>query len=68
MVEIEISNNQLLRIGDTVLFAIDNLPTSIQIGTPGENRRWDFTTLQSPYTQRTVWEASDPQKENELDL
>jgi len=53
--QIRISPGQLPAPGDTVLFAVDNLPSGIQAGVPGENLRWDFTTLQAPFTQRTGW-------------
>ncbi len=53
--QIRVSPNQLPVPGDTVLFAVDNLPAGIQAGVPGENLRWDFTTLQAPFTQRTAW-------------
>jgi len=53
--QIRISSTQLPAPGDTVLFAVDNLPAGIQAGVPGENLRWDFTTLQAPFTQRTAW-------------
>ncbi|NRB62585.1 MAG: T9SS type A sorting domain-containing protein [Saprospiraceae bacterium] len=64
--QIEISSTQLPQVGDTILFAIDNLPAGIQVGPPGENHRWDFTTLQSPYTQRTVWQIPSTQQKDKL--
>jgi len=55
LAQIRISPSQLPVPGDTVFFAVDNLPAGIQAGVPGENLRWDFTTLQAPFTQQTAW-------------
>lgn len=57
--QIQIPAGQLPQAGDTVFFSIDNLPATIQVGVPGENLRWDFSTLQAPYVRRTSWLSVD---------
>lgn len=53
--QIQIPAGQLPVAGDTLLFSTDNLPSNIRVGVPGENLRWDFSTLQAPYVRRTGW-------------
>lgn len=57
--QIQIPPGHLPAAGDTVLFSVDNLPGTIQPGVPGENLRWDFSTLQAPYVRRTQWKAAE---------
>lgn len=59
MAQIQIPAGQLPQTGDTLLFSTDNLPANIQVGVPGENLRWDFSTLQAPYVRRTTWLPAD---------
>ena len=52
--QITIDQSSLPEIGDTLYTAVDNLPSDILITPPGEDQRWDFSVLQSPFTRRTV--------------
>lgn len=56
--QIRITTDQLPQVGDTLWYAVDNLPGNIQVGVPGENLRWDFSSLQAPYVRRTIWQAA----------
>ena len=47
------------RVGDSVFSLVDNLPTGIDLGEPGPNRVWDFTTLQSPFVRRYEYKQGD---------
>ena len=40
--------------GDTLYMSVDNLPEIIHPGSRGENQRWDFTTLKSPFARRII--------------
>jgi len=64
--QIQIPAGQLPEAGDTLLFSTDNLPASIQVGVPGENLRWDFSTLQAPYVRRTNWQTADQGQRSDL--
>lgn len=52
------STRQLPQAGDSLFYAVDNLPGQLRLGTEGANQRWDFTVLQSPFTQRVVWRSA----------
>jgi hypothetical protein len=52
--QITITNAYFPEAGDTLLTATDNMPTGIQIGTPGPDREWNFKSLQSPIIVRTI--------------
>ncbi len=54
----------LPRSGDTIFSLVDNLPTQINVGDPGEDRFWDFSSLQSPFVRKYVFQPTD--RENEL--
>lgn len=41
--------------GDTFVLATDQLPTGIRVQGPGQDLRWDFTSLQAPFSRRHVW-------------
>ena len=56
--QISISSDYFPAIGDTTYTAIDNLPSGISIGNPGPNQSWNFTTLQAPFSRRTIYRAS----------
>lgn len=43
--------------GDTFYLAIDQMPSSIQVTSPGPNQRWDFTTLLAPYSRAYLWKS-----------
>lgn len=44
----------LPRIGDTLRTEVDNLPSNLPLLPSGADQRWDFTTLQSPFTRQIV--------------
>lgn len=52
--QITVTNETFPRPGDTLFIAIDNVPSGINVGMPGGDQRWDFTTLQSPFSRRTI--------------
>lgn len=56
--QISISSDYFPAIGDTTYTAIDNLPSGINVGSPGPNQNWNFTTLQAPFSRRTIYRAS----------
>ncbi len=58
--QITITRDYFPRSGDTLYTSIDNLPTNIDLKTPGENISWDFSQLQSPFIQKTVFYAPAP--------
>lgn len=45
------------RTGDTLLTAVDNLPSIKNIAS-GRHQRWDFAMLEAPYTRSTVWKSA----------
>ncbi len=52
--QITITNQSFPTVGDTLRLAIDNLPSNIPITPGGADLRWDFTSLQSPFTRQIV--------------
>ncbi len=50
--QIVLTNNSFPKVGDTLFSHIDFLPGSIIITEGGANRRWDFSTLQSPFARQ----------------
>lgn len=52
--QVTITNESFPTAGDTLFTAVDNLPSGISITPPGGQQSWNFTTLQSPFTRRTV--------------
>lgn len=52
--QITIQPFTLPQIGDTLRTAIDNLPSNISLAASGANQRWDFTSLQAPFTRQTI--------------
>ena len=46
------------RAGDTLLTAVDNLPTYIKNINSGRNQRWDFAMLEAPYIRSAVWKPA----------
>lgn len=53
--QIFIPTSLMPRAGDTLLTALDNLPTNLRSIPSGKNQRWDFAMLEAPYTRSTVW-------------
>lgn len=43
---------------DVVTTGTDNLPTGIELGEPGENKVWDFSSLQTVFTNETNYKAA----------
>jgi len=52
--QIALTNDAFPSVGDTFLISTDRLPTQIDLGTAGPLKSWDFTTLQSPFAQRSL--------------
>ncbi len=50
--------------GDSIFSLVDNLPANIDLGQPGADRVWDFTSLQSPFVRTFVYQKGI--SENEL--
>jgi hypothetical protein len=58
--QITISSDYFPSVGDTLRTATDNMPSSIDLGTPGGPQTWNFTSLQAPFTVETSFqEAAD---------
>ncbi len=49
-----ITNSTFPEIGDTLLTAVDNLPSGIEAGQPGPGQSWDFTTLEAPFSRTAI--------------
>jgi hypothetical protein len=45
--------------GDSIYSLTDNLPNRIEVGEPGMDRVWDFTSLQSPFYRKFVYITGD---------
>lgn len=56
--QITVQPSTLPRVGDTLRTAVDNLPSNISMGVSGPNQRWDFSSLQSPFTRQTLIRAA----------
>jgi hypothetical protein len=53
----------LPREGDAFTLGVDRLPANIHPLAPDNQKRWDFTSLQSPFARRYTWESpSSPQQ------
>lgn len=59
MAQTTLTSAYIPQIGDTLYQATDNLPSGIEISGPGPNQRWDFTTLQAPFSQSTGIRPAD---------
>jgi hypothetical protein len=51
-------------VGDTLSMASDNLPEYIAILGEGPNQEWDFTSLQSAFTQKIAVQSTKSNKRN----
>ena len=38
--------------GDSIFSLVDNLPAQIDVGQPGPDMVWDFTSLQAPFVRK----------------
>ncbi len=47
--------------GDSIFSLVDNLPHQIAIGSPGQDRVWDFTSLQSPFVRKLKYRSDGEQ-------
>ncbi len=56
--QIFVPTSLMPRAGDTLLTAVDNLPTYIKSIGSGRNQRWDFAMLEAPYTRSSVWKPA----------
>lgn len=52
MAQITVSRENFPAIGDTLLIAVDNLPSNISITPGGADLRWDFSSLQAPFVRQ----------------
>lgn len=52
--QITVTNASFPTAWDTLLTAVDNLPSNINVQAPGGDLTWNFTTLQSPFTRSNV--------------
>lgn len=52
--QITVQPATLPQVGDTLRTAVDNLPSNISLAPTGANQRWDFTSLQAPFTRQTI--------------
>lgn len=56
--QIFVPTSLMPRAGDTLLTAVDNLPTYIKNISSGRNQRWDFAMLEAPYIRSAVWKPA----------
>ena len=57
--QITINAGDLPEVGDTLVMAIDEIPTNISLGSGGPDQTWEFSNLQAPFAQNyTVEEVS----------
>lgn len=56
--QILIDQNSLPDFGDTILYKTDRNPR-IEIGGPGEDQQWDFSTLRSPYSDEVSFSSPE---------
>ena len=56
--QITLTQVYLPEVGDTLFQATDNLPSSIEISGPGPDQKWDYTTLQAPFSQSSPLRAA----------
>ncbi len=52
------SIEQLPGLGDTLTIGRDRLPERIDLGAAGSQERFDFSSLNAPFAQRSVWETA----------
>lgn len=52
--QITVQNITIPKVGDTLRTATDNLPSNINITSPGPNQTWDFSNLVAPFVTETV--------------
>jgi hypothetical protein len=52
--QITLSGDRFPAAGDTLIEAVDNMPSGIELGTPGPGRSWNFTTLQAPFSDEVL--------------
>lgn len=50
--QITVTKDYFPAAGDSLRVAVDNLPANISISPGGADLRWDFTSLQSPFTRQ----------------
>ncbi len=50
--QVVIGSGSFPKPGDTLFTHIDYLPNSINVETPRQGERWDFSTLQSPFARK----------------
>jgi hypothetical protein len=53
--QIVVDDRTLPEVGDTLALLSDNLPTGIVVGSPGADRFWDFSSLQAPFVQNSIY-------------
>ena len=53
--QITLSRSGFPQAGDTLITAVDNLPTNIAITGAGGNQTWNFANLQAPFSRRTIY-------------
>ncbi len=57
--QITLDEGYLPEAGDTAYFAIDHFPSGNIVITPGgKQQRWDFSYLQAPFANRSVWQPA----------
>jgi len=55
--QITVGSETFPQLGDTLYTKTDNLPSNINLLTPGEDLSWNFSSLQSPFTSEIVMES-----------
>jgi len=52
--QVTLTDASFPKSGDTLLSAVDNMPTGIELGAAEPDRSWDFTTLEAPFSRSAV--------------
>jgi len=52
--QIVVTKQNFPSVGDTLYTAVDNLPANIPLTAAGGDQRWDFSSLQAPFSRATV--------------
>ena len=52
--QITVTNEVFPMAGDTLFMAVDNLPSNISITPPGGDQNWEFSSLQAPFTRKSI--------------
>ncbi len=64
--QVSITSAIFPNIGDTVRYAVDNLPANTQITSPGGMQNWDYSSLQADLIFQQIFETPDSGQSTDL--